>query len=57
MQQQKAECSEKLKGLAMWLAGATGALANQVVGAEPGSIGALEKKQEELKVGAVVGLF
>uniref|UniRef100_A0A3B3QP35 Microtubule actin crosslinking factor 1 n=1 Tax=Paramormyrops kingsleyae TaxID=1676925 RepID=A0A3B3QP35_9TELE len=49
VQQQKAECSEKLKGLAMWLAGATGALANQMVGAEPGSIGALEKKQKELK--------
>ncbi|XP_048849639.1 LOW QUALITY PROTEIN: microtubule-actin cross-linking factor 1 [Brienomyrus brachyistius] len=49
VQQQKAECSEKLKGLATWLAGATGALANQMVGAEPGSIGALEKKQKELK--------
>ncbi|KAG5842290.1 hypothetical protein ANANG_G00176050 [Anguilla anguilla] len=48
-QQQKAECSQKLEGLAMWLAGAAGSLANQKAGAGSGDVGVLQQKQRELK--------
>ncbi|XP_035285061.1 microtubule-actin cross-linking factor 1 isoform X25 [Anguilla anguilla] len=48
-QQQKAECSQKLEGLAMWLAGAASSLANQKAGAGSGDVGVLQQKQRELK--------
>lgn len=50
VQQQKAECSQKLEGLTMWLAGAASLLANQKVGAESGDVNELQQKQKELKV-------
>ncbi|KAM9419819.1 microtubule-actin cross-linking factor 1-like isoform 33-T33 [Salvelinus alpinus] len=49
VQQQKAECSHKLEGLTMWLAGATSMLANQRAGAESGDVNVLQQKQRELK--------
>ncbi|XP_075995247.1 microtubule-actin cross-linking factor 1 isoform X3 [Genypterus blacodes] len=48
-QQQKAECSQKLEGLTMWLAGAASLLANQKAGAESGDVDALQEKQKKLK--------
>ncbi|KAJ8384943.1 hypothetical protein AAFF_G00196090 [Aldrovandia affinis] len=48
-QRQKAECSQKLEGLAMWLAGAAGIMANQKAGAASGDVGVLQQKQRELK--------
>eukprot|EP00063_Salmo_salar_P058160 XP_014032995.1 PREDICTED: microtubule-actin cross-linking factor 1-like isoform X24 [Salmo salar] len=48
VQQQKAECSQKLEGLTMWLAGAASMLANQA-GAESGDVNVLQQKQRELK--------
>ncbi|XP_035476316.2 microtubule-actin cross-linking factor 1 isoform X21 [Scophthalmus maximus] len=49
VQQQKAECSQKLEGLTMWLAGAAGLLATQSAGAESGDVNALQDKQKKLK--------
>ncbi|XP_072532164.1 microtubule-actin cross-linking factor 1 isoform X11 [Salminus brasiliensis] len=49
VQQQKAECSQKLEGLSMWLAGAASLLASQRTGAESGDVSVLQQKQSELK--------
>uniref|UniRef100_W5K6X2 Microtubule actin crosslinking factor 1 n=1 Tax=Astyanax mexicanus TaxID=7994 RepID=W5K6X2_ASTMX len=49
VQQQKAECSQKLEGLSMWLAGAAGLLASQRTGADSGDVSVLQQKQSELK--------
>ncbi|CAK6977081.1 microtubule-actin cross-linking factor 1 isoform X1 [Scomber scombrus] len=49
VQQQKAECSQKLKGLNMWLAGAASLLANQRAGGESGDMNVLQEKQRKLK--------
>ncbi|XP_051728258.1 microtubule-actin cross-linking factor 1 isoform X19 [Ctenopharyngodon idella] len=49
VQQQKAECSEKLENLKMWLAGAASILANQRAGVESDDVSALQQKQKELK--------
>ncbi|XP_048057419.1 microtubule-actin cross-linking factor 1 isoform X23 [Megalobrama amblycephala] len=49
VQQQKAECSEKLENLTMWLAGAASSLANQRVGVESDDVSTLQQKQRELK--------
>ncbi|KAI7798683.1 putative microtubule-actin cross-linking factor 1 [Triplophysa rosa] len=46
VQQQKAECSQKLENLTMWLAGAASLLANQRVGDD---VSTLQQKQKELK--------
>lgn len=50
VQQQKAECSQKLEGLSMWLAGAASLLASQRPGAESGDVDILQEKQRKLKV-------
>uniref|UniRef100_A0A7N6BYV3 Microtubule actin crosslinking factor 1 n=1 Tax=Anabas testudineus TaxID=64144 RepID=A0A7N6BYV3_ANATE len=49
VQQQKAECSQKLEGLTMWLAGAASLLASQKAGAEAGDVNVLKEKQNKLK--------
>ncbi|XP_028278050.1 microtubule-actin cross-linking factor 1 isoform X18 [Parambassis ranga] len=49
VQQQKAECSQKLEGLTMWLAGAASLLASQKAGAESGDVSILQEKQKKLK--------
>ncbi|XP_034747888.1 microtubule-actin cross-linking factor 1 isoform X14 [Etheostoma cragini] len=49
VQQQKAECSQKLEGLTMWLAGAASLLASQIGGAESGDVNVLQEKQKRLK--------
>uniref|UniRef100_A0A667YU75 Microtubule actin crosslinking factor 1 n=1 Tax=Myripristis murdjan TaxID=586833 RepID=A0A667YU75_9TELE len=49
VQQQKAECSQKLEGLTMWLAGAASMLASQKTGAESGDVSVLQQKQRKLK--------
>ncbi|XP_046874566.1 microtubule-actin cross-linking factor 1 isoform X2 [Hypomesus transpacificus] len=49
VQQQKADCSQKLEGLTMWLAGAASMLANQRAGTESGDVSVLQQKQRELK--------
>ncbi|KAM9384120.1 microtubule-actin cross-linking factor 1, isoforms 1/2/3/4 [Pholidichthys leucotaenia] len=49
VQQQKAECSQKLEGLTMWLAGAASLLASQRAGAESGDVDALQEKQKKIK--------
>uniref|UniRef100_A0A672I0T9 Microtubule actin crosslinking factor 1 n=1 Tax=Salarias fasciatus TaxID=181472 RepID=A0A672I0T9_SALFA len=49
VQQQKAECSQKLEGLNMWLAGAASLLASQKGGAESGDVDVLQQKQRKLK--------
>ncbi|MCI4392014.1 hypothetical protein PGIGA_G00141030 [Pangasianodon gigas] len=49
VQQQKAECSQKLEGLSMWLAGAASLLASQRTGAESDDVNVLQKKHSELK--------
>ncbi|XP_061753221.1 microtubule-actin cross-linking factor 1 isoform X6 [Nerophis ophidion] len=49
VQQQKAECSQKLEGLSMWLAGAAGILANQKAGAKSDDMNVLREKQKKLK--------
>ncbi|XP_074542218.1 microtubule-actin cross-linking factor 1, isoforms 1/2/3/4 [Halichoeres trimaculatus] len=49
VQQQKAECSQKLEGLSMWLAGAASLLASQKAGGESGDVNALQEKQKKLK--------
>ncbi|XP_072227126.1 microtubule-actin cross-linking factor 1, isoforms 1/2/3/4 isoform X4 [Leuresthes tenuis] len=49
VQQQKAECSQKLEGLNMWLAGAASLLANQTAGAESDDVNILQEKQKKLK--------
>ncbi|KAJ3609554.1 hypothetical protein NHX12_024074 [Muraenolepis orangiensis] len=46
---EKAECSQKLESLSMWLAGAASTLANQKAGAESGDVDVLQEKQKELK--------
>ncbi|XP_075305600.1 microtubule-actin cross-linking factor 1 isoform X16 [Odontesthes bonariensis] len=48
-QQQKVECSQKLEGLNMWLAGAASLLANQTAGAESDDVNVLQEKQKKLK--------
>lgn len=50
MQQQKAECSQKLEGLSMWLAGAASLLASQRIGAESDDVNVLQQKHSDLKV-------
>lgn len=50
VQQQKAECSQKLEGLTMWLAGAASLLVGQKGGAESGDVNVLKEKQKKLKV-------
>lgn len=50
VQQQKAECSQKLEGLSMWLAGAASLLASQKAGAESDDVNVLQEKQNKLKV-------
>uniref|UniRef100_A0AAZ3QLQ9 Microtubule-actin cross-linking factor 1-like n=1 Tax=Oncorhynchus tshawytscha TaxID=74940 RepID=A0AAZ3QLQ9_ONCTS len=49
VQQHKAECSQRLEGLTMWLAGAASVLANQRAGAELGDVNVLQQKRSELK--------
>ncbi|XP_060948240.1 microtubule-actin cross-linking factor 1 isoform X2 [Limanda limanda] len=49
VQQQKTECSQKLEGLSMWLAGAASSLASQNAGAESGDVNVLQEKQKKLK--------
>uniref|UniRef100_A0AAZ1Y085 Microtubule actin crosslinking factor 1 n=1 Tax=Oreochromis aureus TaxID=47969 RepID=A0AAZ1Y085_OREAU len=49
VQQQKAECTQKLEGLSMWLAGAASLLASQRPGAESGDVDILQEKQRKLK--------
>ncbi|XP_061903360.1 LOW QUALITY PROTEIN: microtubule-actin cross-linking factor 1 [Entelurus aequoreus] len=49
VQQQKAECSQKLEGLSVWLAGAAGILANQKAGAKSDDMNVLREKQKKLK--------
>ncbi|XP_075868033.1 microtubule-actin cross-linking factor 1 isoform X22 [Nelusetta ayraudi] len=49
VQQQKSECSHKLEGLNMWLAGAASLLASQKVGGESGDVSTLQEKQKRLK--------
>ncbi|XP_071060901.1 microtubule-actin cross-linking factor 1, isoforms 1/2/3/4/5-like [Pseudochaenichthys georgianus] len=49
VQQQKAECSQKLEGLTMWLAGAASVLVGQKGGAESGDVNVLKEKQKKLK--------
>uniref|UniRef100_A0A7N8YEA5 Microtubule actin crosslinking factor 1a n=1 Tax=Mastacembelus armatus TaxID=205130 RepID=A0A7N8YEA5_9TELE len=49
VQLQKAECSQKLEGLTMWLAGAASLLASQKAGAESGDVSVLQEKQKTLK--------
>lgn len=50
VQQQKAECSQKLEGLSMWLAGAASLLANQSTGTQSGDVSVLQERQKKLKV-------
>ncbi|XP_060798785.1 microtubule-actin cross-linking factor 1 isoform X10 [Neoarius graeffei] len=49
VQQQKAECSQKLEGLSMWLAGAASLLASQRTGTESDDVNVLQQKHSELK--------
>ncbi|XP_036070195.1 microtubule-actin cross-linking factor 1 isoform X6 [Oryzias melastigma] len=49
VQQQKAECSQKLEGLNTWLGGAAALLASQIGGGESGDVNALQEKQKRLK--------
>ncbi|XP_047663906.1 microtubule-actin cross-linking factor 1, isoforms 1/2/3/5 isoform X27 [Tachysurus fulvidraco] len=49
VQQQKAECSQKLEGLSMWLAGVASLLASQRTGAESDDVNVLQQKHSELK--------
>ncbi|CAL8397015.1 unnamed protein product, partial [Gadus morhua 'NCC'] len=49
VKQQKAECSQKLEGLNVWLAGAASMLANQKACVESGDVDVLQEKQKELK--------
>ncbi|XP_053719858.1 microtubule-actin cross-linking factor 1 isoform X18 [Synchiropus splendidus] len=49
VQQQTAECSQKLEGLSMWLAGAASLLANQRAGSETDDMSVLQEKQKNLK--------
>ncbi|KPP70600.1 microtubule-actin cross-linking factor 1-like, partial [Scleropages formosus] len=49
VQQQRSECSRKLEGLTMWLAGSAGLLANQKPGVESGDISLLQERQRGLK--------
>ncbi|KAL4629457.1 microtubule-actin cross-linking factor 1-like isoform X7 [Arapaima gigas] len=49
VQQQKAECSQKLESLTKWLAGAASMLASQKTMGESGDISVLQERQRELK--------
>ncbi|XP_055368989.1 microtubule-actin cross-linking factor 1 isoform X23 [Betta splendens] len=49
VQQQKAQCSQKLEGLTKWLAGAASLLASQQAGVESGDVTVLKEKQRKLK--------
>ncbi|CAG5889364.1 unnamed protein product [Menidia menidia] len=49
VQQQKAECAQKLEGLNLWLAGAASSLANQRAGTESDDVSVLREKQKKLK--------
>ncbi|KAK2920792.1 hypothetical protein Q8A73_000277 [Channa argus] len=49
VKQQKSECSQKLEGLTMWLAGAASLLASQKALADSGDVNALKDKQMKLK--------
>ncbi|KAM6899613.1 microtubule-actin cross-linking factor 1, isoforms 1/2/3/4/5 [Xenentodon cancila] len=49
VQQQKDECSQKLEGLNMWLAGAAGLLVSQRPGAESADVNILQEKQKQLR--------
>ncbi|XP_060753614.1 microtubule-actin cross-linking factor 1 isoform X11 [Tachysurus vachellii] len=49
VQQQKAECSQKLEDLTMWLAGVASLLASQRTGAESDDVNVLQQKHSELK--------
>lgn len=50
VQQQKAECSQKLEGLSAFLAGAAGLLASHTMGGQTGDVNSLQEKQRKLKV-------
>lgn len=50
VQQQRAECSQKLEGLNMWLAEAASFLAGQEATAESADVNVLQEKQKKLKV-------
>ncbi|KAI4818359.1 hypothetical protein KUCAC02_011702, partial [Chaenocephalus aceratus] len=45
----RTECSQKLEGLTMWLAGAASLLVGQKGGAESGDVNVLKEKQKKLK--------
>uniref|UniRef100_A0A8C7WAQ4 Microtubule actin crosslinking factor 1 n=1 Tax=Oncorhynchus mykiss TaxID=8022 RepID=A0A8C7WAQ4_ONCMY len=49
-EEERQQCSQRLEGLTMWLAGAASVLANQRAGAESGDVNVLQQKQSELKV-------
>ncbi|XP_066529620.1 microtubule-actin cross-linking factor 1 isoform X2 [Hoplias malabaricus] len=49
VQQHKAECSQKLEGLSMWLAGAASLLASQKAVSDSGDVSLLQQKQSEIK--------
>ncbi|TSK31438.1 Microtubule-actin cross-linking factor 1, isoforms 1/2/3/5 [Bagarius yarrelli] len=49
VQQQKAESSQKLEGLSMWLAGAASLMAIQRPGAESDDVNVLQQKHSQLK--------
>ncbi|XP_073787914.1 microtubule-actin cross-linking factor 1 isoform X28 [Danio rerio] len=49
VQQQKAECSQKLESLTMWMAGAASLLASQRPGVESDDVHTLQEKQRALK--------
>lgn len=50
VQQQRAECSQKIEGLNMWLAEAASFLAGQEATAESADVNVLQEKQQKLKV-------
>uniref|UniRef100_A0A671XC21 Microtubule actin crosslinking factor 1 n=1 Tax=Sparus aurata TaxID=8175 RepID=A0A671XC21_SPAAU len=47
--ERQTECSQKLEGLSMWLAGAASLLASQKAGAESDDVNVLQEKQNKLK--------
>ncbi|CAL9690837.1 unnamed protein product [Knipowitschia caucasica] len=49
VQQQKAECSQKMENLAMYLAGAASLLASHVTGGQTGDVNVLQEKQRKLQ--------
>lgn len=50
VQQQKAECSQKLEGLNMWLSDAASFLASQKAAGESADVKLLQERQKKLKV-------